>query len=245
YSPYIGTADFFGETWNCVLADSATKDGIVTDGTFAFDFNDEYFLPGDIIEHFFWGQAIDGSIETRPGWALSTEADLRSAYIVRCLPTDGVELLFVNDGERGFGRVPRCWREAFQYCGYPVFDQYRVMAPTSGLENGLAGRATYDDIAGYRTIVWDSSDIPRFTITSAVTLDKTFDDVLLDGWLNDHNHDASLWIMGCEVASSMTNATAFLGANMGVNLLSEDQFYDDYTSVLVPKVFASHPALAY
>ncbi|MCP4549461.1 MAG: hypothetical protein GY835_23645, partial [bacterium] len=47
YSPYIGTADFFGETWNCVLADSATKDGIVTDGTFAFDFNDEYFLPGD------------------------------------------------------------------------------------------------------------------------------------------------------------------------------------------------------
>ncbi|MCP4545195.1 MAG: T9SS type A sorting domain-containing protein [bacterium] len=240
YTPIIGTTDFFGSTWNCVEADSAQNNDVITDGTFAFDLNEEFFQAGDIIRYFYWAEAVDGTVETKPKNTLSTNPDLRTSYILRCLPTAGVEMLFVNDGNV---RTP--WSEAFKYNGYTVYDTYYVQAPSSCMGNGLAGRANYDDIAQYRTMVWDSGDLPSCTITSAVLGNKVFDDVLLDEWLNQHDHDAFLWIMGDELAADVTNAVTFLNVNMGVEVLSEELFYDDYTSILVPKVFATHPTLEY
>ncbi|MCP4548025.1 MAG: hypothetical protein GY835_16290, partial [bacterium] len=240
YSPIIGTVDFFGNTWNCVEADSAQNNDVITDGTFAFDLSEEYFQAGDIIRYFYWAEAIDGTTETMPSRALSTDPDLRGAYRIRCLPTAGVEMLFVNDGGVG-----AWWYEGFRYNGYTVFDEYFVQSPSSGLQNGLAGRASYNDISQYRTMVWDSANLSSDTISSASLSDKVYDDELLDEWLNDHNHDAYLWIMGSEIAADLSNSTTFLNVNMGVEVLSETQFYDDYTSILAPKVFATHPTLEY
>jgi hypothetical protein len=91
--------------------------------------------------------------------------------------------------------------------------------------------------------VWDSGDLPSYTITSATLGDNAADDVLLSEWLNDHDHDAYLWIMGDEVAANLTNSVGFLNIDMGVSVLSTTLFYDDYTEVLVPKVFATHAYL--
>lgn len=242
YCPYMGTADFFGETWNYCVTDSAAWQGNPQNGKYAFDLNDEYFEAGDVIEHFYWAEAVDGTTETRPAYALSSDPDLRGYYIVRCLPTAGVDMLYCNDGRD----TSTWWEEGFRYNGYTSFDEYQTQAPTSGLQNGLAGRASIEDIDGYDVIVWDSGDIPSGTITNQNDpTDKVYDDVLLRDWLSNSDHNTFLWIMGSEVAADLTNSTAFLNGEMGVNVESTTLFYDDYTGVLVPKVFATHALLEY
>jgi hypothetical protein len=239
HSPTVATDVQYGVTWNVALADTARYQDTISPGSYAFDFADDYFEGGDIIEFYFKATSNNMTTETRPGWAESSDPDLRSAYTVRCLPTAGATMLFCEDD---LGVLP-WWREAFTYNGYTGYDIYSTQAPTSGLHNGLGGRAEIGDLDGYSMIVWDSGNIPTYTITNALPDDITFDDDLLDDWLINNDEDVCGWFMGCEIATDLTDDTVFLQTNLGSQRILSPNYYDDVTGVLVPKVYASHTAL--
>ncbi len=240
YTPLVDT--FLGPggvAWNVVLADTARYQDTISPGSYAFDFADDFFEPGDIIEFYFKATSNNATTETRPGWAESSDADLRSAYIVRCLPTAGATMLFCDDAN---GMLP-WWREAFRYNGYSGYDIYSTQAPSSGLHNGLAGRAEIGDLNSYNMIVWDSGNQSTYTISNALPDDLVFDDELLDHWLSEMSHDVCAWFMGDEIATDLTDDASFLQVDLGAQRILAPNYYDDVTGVLVPKVYATHSAL--
>jgi hypothetical protein len=239
YSPHIGTAVVNGETWNVAIADTARNQGTNSPGSWSFDFAEDFFDPGDVIEFYYQATAVDGTMQTRPVWAESTDPDLRTYYVVRCLPTAGATMLFADDGG-----VEPWWVEAFRYNGYEDYDIFYTQAPSSGLNNGLAGRATIDDISQYDVIAWDSADLPSGTITNIGPFDKVFDDELLDDWLSNSSHNTCLWAMGNEIASDLEDDPNFLNEDLGATHILDGTYYKDLTGILVPEVSATHPALA-
>lgn len=239
YTPWIGTAVVNGETWNIAIADTARYQNTASPGSYAFDLAEDYFEAGDIIERYYKGTSALGTTQTRPAWAESSDPDLRSYYIVRCLPTAGATMLLCDDG---LG-VNTWWEEAFRYNGYEGFDIYQTQAPSSGLHNGLGGRAEIGDIDQYEVIVWDSADLPAYTIQNALPDDLTFDDVLLDDWLVNSSHNTCLWVMGNEVASDLEDEPSFLNEDLGATRVLSGTYYDDLTGILVPQVKSTHPAL--
>ncbi|MCB9513081.1 MAG: T9SS type A sorting domain-containing protein [Candidatus Latescibacteria bacterium] len=238
FSPWTGLQSFAGESWGTMQADSAVTQGNITLGKYAFDFADNYFEPGDVIEFFYRAEAVDGTISTRPAWAMSTDPALRSTYVVRCLPTAGASMLFCDDANGAYF----WWDEAFRYNGYTGYDTYLTQAPSSGLENGLGGRAEIGDLDQYDVIVWDSGGVPSGAITTAAD-DKTHDDELLTDFMENSTHDTYLWVMGDLIANDLGNGEPFLSDVLGASLLSATQYYDDFTGNLVPKTVATHPAL--
>ncbi|MBM4116477.1 T9SS type A sorting domain-containing protein [bacterium] len=239
YSPRIGTTVVNGETWNVAVADTARYQGTISPGSYAFDLAEDYFVAGDVIQLYYKGTAVDNTMQTRPAWAESSNPDLRSYYIVRCLPTAGATMLLCDDD---FGNQP-WWDEAFLYNGYAGYDVYATQAPSSGLHNGLGGRAEVGDIDQYDVIVWDSGDLPSYTIQNALPDDLTFDDVLLDDWLRNSAKNTCLWVMGNEVANDLDNEASFLNINLGATHILDGSHYNDVTGILVPQVKSVHPAL--
>ncbi|MBN2170342.1 MAG: T9SS type A sorting domain-containing protein [Candidatus Krumholzibacteriota bacterium] len=242
WSPYVGTAVAAGTIWGVMQADSAAWQGQVADHRFAFDFADDYFEPGDRIAYFYRAEAVDGTVSTRPARALTGVEGLREYYQVRCLPTAGCDLLFVDDGGDLFDRG---WLEAFRYNGYYDYDAYTVLAPSSGLQNGLAGRV--DDpihLAQYDMIAWDSGDLGVFTVGDAPPQDKVLDTELLNAYLTETGHDVGLWIMGDRVAEDLGAGSAFLQQTLGLAPMGGQSYYEA-TSVYVPRVVAIHPLLEY
>ncbi len=240
YSPWDGIRSFDGQDWGTMVADSASTASAVVQGKYAFDFNDDFFEAGDIIEFFYRGESVGGEISLRPAWAMSSDEDLRSYYVVRCLPTAGATMLFCYDSNGAYF----WWYEAFLYNGYAGYDTYLTQAPGSGLENGLAGRAEIGDLAQYDMIIWDSGGLSSGTVTSRVGGHKTEDDVLLTDYVENSSHDTGLWMMGDQIANDLGNGSAFLSNVLGASLMSASQYYDDYTGILVPQVNATHAALA-
>ncbi|MCP3975607.1 MAG: T9SS type A sorting domain-containing protein, partial [bacterium] len=239
YSPWDGIQNFDGEDWGTMVTDSASTTSGIVQGKYAFDFNDDFFEPGDIIEFFYRAEAVTGELSHRPGYAMSSNPDLRSYYTVRCLPTTGATMLFCDDANGTFF----WWNEAFRYNGYSGYDTYLTQAPSSGLENGLAGRAEIADLAQYDMIVWDSGGVPTGTVTNSANNHKTEDDVLLTDYIENSTHDTGLWMMGDLIGNDLGNGSAFFSNVLGANLMSAGQFYDDYTGILVPQVNATHAAL--
>ncbi|MBM4116478.1 T9SS type A sorting domain-containing protein [bacterium] len=254
YSPRIGTAVVNGETWNVAVADTARYQGAISPHWYAFDFAEDFFMPGDIIQHYYKGIAVDNTVQTRPGSAESSNPELRNYYVVRCLPTAGATLLFVEDGRLVSGyyqgeptadqRIAGYWQEAFRYNGYSGYDIYTTQAPSSGLHNGLGGRAEIGDIDQYEVIVWDSGDLPSFTIQNALPDDLAFDDVLLDDWLRNSAHNTCLWVMGTEVANDLDDEPSFLNVTLGATHILDGSHYNDVTGILAPQVKSVHPALS-
>ncbi len=146
--------------------------------------------------------------------------------------------------DAGSGSLIAPWREAFAYNGFADYDVYTTQAPSSGLHNGLGGRAEIGDIDQYEMIVWDSGDLPTYTIQNGLPDDIAFDDVLLDDWLANSAHNTALWVMGNEVATDLEDEPSFLRETLGAWRILSGTYYDDLTGIKVPRVYATHPALA-
>jgi hypothetical protein len=239
HSPLLGTQVVQGETWNYAVADTARYQNTQSPGSWVFDLADDYFEAGDVIEFYFKGVAVDATVSTRPLYAENADPNLRAYYVVRCLPTAGATMLYCDDD---LGILP-WWEEAFRYNGYEDYDVYATQAPSSGLHNGLGGRAEIGDIDQYEVIVWDSGTLPSYTITNAGPADKTFDDLLLDDWLVNSAHNTCLWVMGNELASDQGDEPSFLNEDLGAVRILTGTYYDDLTGIKVPRVVATHPAL--
>ncbi len=242
FSPYEGMASdpVSGlPAWGVVRADLARYQGTPQPGQYAFDLADDYFEPGDVI-HYFWSAiADDGYSENHPAWALSSNLDLRQPLLVRCLPTSGAEILLVDDGNSA---LPY-WRDAFLYNGYGQIDIYTTQAPDAGFENGLAGRASAVDIVQYDGIIWDSGNESEHTIATIAGGDKTDDGQLLTDYLENGVRNTALWVMGDRIAGDLGASSPFLLGTLGAQLL--DDYYDEPTGIIVPRVYATDPLLGY
>ena len=242
WSPWVGSAELHGETWGVMQADSTTFEGQGHPSRFAFDFNDDYFLPGDMIQFFYRAEAVDGTVSAHPAYALSSDPDLRNFHIVRCLPSGGATMLLVEDDTDL--RVP--WEWAFQYDGCASYDIYSVQASVSGQNNGLGCRAEAADLAGYEMIIWDSGDLPAYTLNVPGGDQLCADTPLLEAWLNESVHDCGLWVMGNEIASDLDGwGSGFLAQVLGAQRQASGHYYVDETDITVPLVLATHPDLEY
>ncbi len=238
FSPAAGTQFFNGEEWMGMRADYAKIGGeIPATDRFAFDFHDEYFEAGDVIEYFYRAQSDGLYIETMPEYATSSDPSLRSYYRVRCLPSSGNNMLFVEDD----ADLLPYWLEAFTYNGYSLFDVYSTQSPGSGMHNGLASRAEASNLEQYDIIIWDSGDQESFTVedNSTSSYDKTNDAELLRSYLADANQNVGLWLMGNQVANNIGAGSSFLSEVLAAELADPNSYYDDLTDIMTPRVFTN------
>ncbi len=237
WSPWAGSIDFNGESWGSMQADHARRDGQVPDGRFAFDFDDDYFEPGDIIEFLYRAESTDGSVVTYPEDALNDDPDLRSYHRVRCLPTAGYHVLFVED-ELGVGAS---WELAFEYSCCTRYDVYSTQASSSGLNNGLACRAELTDLNGYELILWDSGGLSHYTMSTPASSQLCSDTTLLQSWLAGATSKSGLWVFGNEIATDLDDQDPeVLAQLLGVRRVFNGNYFDDITGVLEPWVGATH-----
>ena len=219
--------------------------GVPSSSRFSFDLPDTGFLfPGDILHYYFAAtEDLGGDVRTAllPG-DITGFGDFSGAltydprFTMRALPTvidAGVEsgpfmvpqVLFWYDqpDDDGFEK----WLTVMSDLGLQLgreFDLYRTQAGNRGVGQGLGGRATVDQIAGYEDILYDSGREPVLTLGwGDFDTDPSADIPLLTAWLELGGRD--LLLMGDGLASSLTQSApgaAFL-ADWMAQTVSGDQ----------------------
>jgi hypothetical protein len=238
-----------------------TAAGAVVANRWNFDLPDSGFLfPGDVLHYYFsatdhqagdtrtatmpadltsYGclQRAPGRIELAPLWP--------SGFTVRCLPSvhsaEGWHpgILFWNDqGSRG---AEDEWLAAFYLLHAWVGDYvdiFTTRAPTSGLGNGLGGRATVAQLAGYSDLIYTAGDLSSPTLSNGdYNADPGNDLALLNGWLALGGRD--MLLCGEDLANSLyssgTTARAFLETTMGLQYVDAD-VRDDIGGQVTPLI---------
>ncbi|MFH2053875.1 MAG: FlgD immunoglobulin-like domain containing protein [bacterium] len=218
--------------------------GIPDPDAWAFDLPDTgFFFPGDVIHYYIEAfDDVSGDIK-----AATSPADLtgygdfshplayNSSYVVHALPTlesDGFGgykqpgLLFLNDFANRGGEAE--WYGAFDNIGLLAgrdYDIYYTNGPSSGVGNGIGGRAAIGTISGYGDIVYTVGDLGVNTIANGDFDNDAGDDVgLLTQWLDLGGKD--MFLTGDDLASDLAQAgTAtlnFLQNYMGLSVFSND-----------------------
>jgi hypothetical protein len=222
-------------------------------GKWAFDLPDEDFMyPGDILHYYISATDTDGVEEqtaTIPASDVgvgvpdgfgdfSKALGYNSSFTVRALPsvyedplnpgslvTPGT--LFWNDFANRGGEPE--WHGAFANLGLVLgrdYDCYYTNGPSSGVGNGLGGRATYLSLIDYDNLVYTSGDLSVNTISNGDFNNDPSNDVeTLDSWLRLGDKDAVF--TGDELIYDLTvNAGAaaaqFVGDWFKVTYVSND-----------------------
>jgi len=220
--------------------------GAPIEGRWFFDLPDTGLLyPGDVVHYFV--EATDdlaGDLQTArwpadtTGYHDFTFDEDPAVYTpdatMRCLPTVLSEgggqpavLLWVDDGTtdwdhwqsamwHGYGYLPRHYR------GYDV---YLTRGATSGVGNGLGGRATAAVLDRYDAVLYTCGDLVAFTLGNGdFATDPSRDLQVLMEWLDAGNH--SLLATGDNLVSSTALAGAagqqFVSEYLGVGLVDPD-----------------------
>jgi hypothetical protein len=217
-----------------------TAAGAVVANRWNFDLPDTGMLfPGDVL-HYYFSASDRRAGDTRTSIApvdLAGYGDAGSsawplAFTMRCLPSladaAGAQppVLFWNDqGSRG-GEDE--WLQALNQLGWSEgvdYDVFTTRAPASGLGNGLGGRATVAQVAGYTDLLYTAGDLDRLTLSNGdYGADPGNDLALLNGWLALGGRDALL--CGDDLANSLhvsgVTARAFLESTMGLQYVDGD-----------------------
>ncbi len=220
-----------------------TAMGAVVANRWNFDLPDTGMLfPGDVLQYYFTAvDQVAGSVGTAhlpadlsglgnpyPHQNVSPPYQVAypGAFTVRCLPSvwsaAGYQpaILFWNDG--GFRDEADQWHSAFRYLCMTAggdYDVFTTHGPTSGVGDGLGGRATAAHVAGYTDMVYSSGDLGAMTLSNGdAGVDPGNDLGLLNAWFADGNRD--LFMTGDDLAASLaasgaTGAT-FLETRMGL-----------------------------
>jgi len=236
-----------------------------TDGKWAFDMPDTGFLfPGDVLHYYIEAtDAIGGSGGSDPQTTLmpadttgysdgfGDPMGYHSTFVIHALPSilsDGFggyeqpEILFINDFANRGGENE--WYTALSHIGLLLgedYDVYYVNAPTSGVGNGIGGRADGLMLSGYSEILYTCGNLGRFTISNGDFTSDPGDDVgTLTDWLDQGGKD--IFLTGDDLASDMAqtgSATlAFLGDRMGISVVTDNvrSFIGNQTSPLVKTI---------
>lgn len=211
-----------------------TSTGALVANRYNFDLPDTGMIfPGDLLHYYF--EATDnvaGDIKTayapfdRSGFGNPTPQAYPGVYSVSGLPSiqdvAGTQptLLFWNDF--GFRGGEDEWFGALRSLGlergtdYDVFDTH---GPSSGVGNGLGGRATVSQIDGYTDMLYSAGDLSSPTLSNGdYAGDPGNDLALMNDWFALGGRD--LFMTGDDLANSLfasgTVAQTFLTNRMGV-----------------------------
>ena len=224
--------------------------GLPSPGKWAFDLPDTGFLfPGDVLHYFISGtDAIGGPGGMDPQTALlppdttgfSTGFGHPQGYdplfTLRALPTISGDkdvhwpfmILFINDGANEDSQDK--WYQALDLYGLSVgvrdgYDVYHVNGPSSGVGNGIGGRATPAVLSEYTDILYTSGDLEVRTIANGDFNWDPGDDVgTLTGWINQGEKDIFLAGDGLagDLAQSGMATVDFLNNYLGANFVTSD-----------------------
>ena len=217
-----------------------TATGTLVSNRFNFDLPDSGLIfPGDVLHYYFAAtDHVAGDSRTsyvpvdRSGFGNPDPQAYPGAFSVSGLPSihdaQGTQptLLLWNDA--GFNGGEDEWHGALrQLCfeaGVDV-DVFDTHAPTSGVGNGLGGRATLGQIAGYTDMLYTSGDLGSWTLSNGDFQGDPGNDLgLLEGWLALGGRD--LFLSGDDIASSLhasgPAARAFLEDRLGVTFVDTD-----------------------
>ncbi len=227
-----------------VECDSAKNNvGIVVANRFFADLPDEgFFFPGDVLHYFF--EASDdlaGDVQTALLPADTTGFYSFDAYnaltyaagfTVRALPSvksstpgDHPEVLFWSDGGTA---TQNEWHGALANLGLlhgRDYDVYYTKANSSGVGNGLGGRATQFHLEGYNDMLYTSGTASGFTIgNNDYNNEASADAQVLDLWLKQGGKDIFLTGDGLatDLQGSGTATLALLENYMGLSLTSSN-----------------------
>ncbi|RKX32155.1 MAG: hypothetical protein DRP71_12465 [Verrucomicrobia bacterium] len=219
--------------------------GQPTPDQWAFDLPDTGFLfPGDVLHYYISAtDAIGGVGGSDPRTALmpsdttgfstsfGNPMGYNSTFTIHALPSirsdgfegfDHPEILFINDFANRGGENE--WYTALNNLGYLVnedYDVYYVNGPSSGVGNGIGGRASHLMLTDYDIIIYTSGDLGVNTISNGDFNNDAGDDVgTLTNWLDIGGKD--MFLTGDNLASDLNQAgtatLAFAEQYMGVRL---------------------------
>ena len=215
---------------------------------FAFDLPDTGFLfPGDFLYYYFSATDVAGGIQQTALLPADTTGfgnfDDPMAwppiYKLHALPTltevagqpgtlTQPSILFWDDAGAVGNRDE--WYTAFANLGLLAgvdYDIYYTNAPASGTGQGLGGRSTANQLAGYTEVIYTSGVQTAFTIGDGTTGngDLSRDAQVLMGWLEQGGKD--MFLTGDDLAGDITRtggsaSQAFLRDWLGVDLADEN-----------------------
>lgn len=172
--------------------------GIQIADRFNFDLpDDDFFFPGDVIHYYIRAEDTGGGASTLPGnldsfGNFDHNLSFDSTFIVRALPTmfsatpgDQPKILFWNDFANRGGENE--WMFALNNIGYKEaenFDLYYTNGPSSGVGNGLGGRATQFHLMHYDVLLYTSGDLSVSTLSNGDYAFDAGDDIgVVSAWL--------------------------------------------------------------
>ncbi len=219
----------------------AEANGNIIPGTFAYDLPDEGFLfPGDVLHYYF--EATDEVGHANPQTStLPANLDgygdfdnptaYNTGFQVHALPTVDAEgnhpsILFWNDFANRGGENE--WYGALNNLGLVMgehYDAYYTNAPSSGVGNGLGGRASNLLLEGYETMLYTCGDLGVNTISNGDPAFDPSDDIgLVSDWLDFGA--VNLFATGDELVSDMNGSGVDTG-NLLNNYINVTPISDD------------------
>jgi len=248
-------ADGFGLIEGWVYGDSTfNAAGNPIADRYNFDLPDTgFFFPGDVIHYYIEAQDTGPApgITLLPGDTTgysSFGADLQypSMWIVRGLPTlfsttagDHPPIIFWNDfADRGGENE---WLYALNQLGFQQgvdYDLYYTNGPSSGVGNGLGGRATASLLDGYSTLLYTAGDLSVNLLANGdVDNDPSQDLTVVTNWFS--RGDKNAFMTGDDLVTGLRDAgpsgEAFVNDFFGVNYLDSSvlSFINNQTAPLV------------
>ena len=232
----------------CVYGDTTySASGTILADRWNFDLPDTgFFFPGDVLHYYIFAQdEIGGDIGTSimpgdttgfsffPGDSGYVPLRYPGPFIVHGLPSlvslsegDCPPILIWNDFGRRGGENE--WSFALGNLGYLQgidYDLYTTSGPSSGVGNGLGGRATANQLLGYQTLLYTCGDLSVFTISNGDFENDGGDDVgVLDTWLR-YGAKNVLFTgdnLVFDLQQSGTQTLGFLSNWFSVNFVAQD-----------------------
>lgn len=218
--------------------------GALVQDRYNWDLPDSNFIfPGDQLQYYFIAQDnLGGDIGTSTLPAdISSFGDFApmaysSSFTVRGLPTVFDALgnqpctLFWNDFANRGGENE--WYFALGNLGYQQgvdYDTYYTNGPTSGVGDGLGGRATSATLAGYDVLLYTAGDLSTNTISNNDYQNDASNDIgVLSNWfqLGTVENRKHAFMTGDDLAYSMTqagaNALAFSSNYFSIRFIAQD-----------------------
>lgn len=242
---YRLTANHLFDAWR--LPGSAPT-GVITGvhaggNLWRFDLADiDLMFPGDVLRYYIQAQDdLNADIATS-SWpatfdpylpTIDTPGIWDEAMTMRALPsmhsaTPGDQppiLLWVDSDNTADLDV---WRSALWQLGYAEgvdYDVYRTKGGSSAVGSGLGSRATLATIEYYDTIIYESGDMPRFTLSDGgiISGDPSNDLALLEAWLaGGRNLLATGNGLAGDVARFGAAGMAFVSNRLGLAWVEDD-----------------------
>jgi hypothetical protein len=227
-----------------VYGDSTWQaNGTLVPNRYHFDLPDSsFFFPGDVIHYHIEARDIVGGdvgVSTLPA-DISAFGDFdgvfpyggNSTFIVQALPAlrdaAGAQpaILYWNDAANRGGENEWAYAlDSLHYAEHVDYDVYTTNGPSSGVGNGLGGRATAATLAGYDILLYTSGDLGVNTIANNdYSNDPSNDAGVLGAWFQQGGKKA--FLTGDDLAFSLGNSgsqvLAFRTQHLGIQFVNNN-----------------------